>query len=277
MLTSHKKWIIFGLAFCLFATGLSLLFYYSPKNNPTVSQPIPIFKKDTTPTTYPAQILNLNNWKLTLPSTTPNSKVLLANIQQPELATYYASPWFMTSPDKKGVIFRAPVNSQTTKNSDYPRSELREMTADGSDEIFWPSTSGIHTLFIEQAITAVPRVKPHVVAGQIHGDDDDLIVIRLEYPKLFIARGRSNLQTLNENYVLGEKFNIKFVANNGRIAVFYNNETSPAYVLEKEVKQAYFKAGVYTQSNCETEDDKSLCSSDNYGEVIIYQLEVTHQ
>lgn len=183
----------------------------------------------------------------------------------------------MPTPDKKGVVFRAPVNAETTSNSDYPRTELREMTADGTKELFWPSTEGTHTLTLTQAITAVPQAKKHVVAGQIHGDDDDLLVIRLEYPKLYLTRSKSNLVTLDENYALGKRFTVKFAANDGKIAVYYNNGASPVYVLDKEVKEAYFKAGVYTQSNCETEESPDLCTADNYGEVVIYNLTVAHQ
>jgi len=123
----------------------------------------------------------------------------------------------------------------------------------------------------------VPKNKPDVVAGQIHGDDDDLIVVRLEYPKLFLSRGKSNLATLDENYTLGKKFTVRFVASDGKISVYYNDNISPIYTLDKKVEQAYFKAGVYTQSNCETEESPDLCHTENYGEVVIYEIELTHK
>ena len=151
------------------------------------------------------------------------------------------------------------------------------MTADGTEEFFWSSNKGTHTLFLDEAITAAPKNKPDVVAGQIHGDDDDLIVIRLEGQKLFLSRGKSALATLDENYTLGKRFTIKFVAQDGQIMTYYNQSATPVYVLEKKVNLAYFKVGVYTQSNCETEDSANLCSTDNYGEVVIYQIKVTHE
>jgi hypothetical protein len=230
-----------------------------------------------TETTYPSQILDLSNWKLTLPVTTPADPSLPLEIDQPELATYRMSPWFTLASDKRGVIFRASVNAPTTVNSSYPRSELREMTANGKEDAYWPSTKGTHTLFLDEAITAVPQGKPEVVAGQIHGDSDDLLVIRLDYPKLYLARGKSNLYTFDENYDLGKRFTVKFMAQDGKIIVYYNNGSVPVYTLEKKVNQAYFKVGVYTQSNCETEGSPDLCTADNYGEVVIYQAVVTHQ
>lgn len=235
----------------------------------------PFFFKNETEAFYPAQVLNLSNWKITLP--VRNEKPQPLEIMQPELASYRLDPWFTATSDKKGVVFRAAVNAPVTGDSDYPRSELREMSIDGKKEIFWPTTEGTHTLFLDQAITAVPKNKPEVVAGQIHGDDDDIIVVRLDNPKLYLARGKSNLATLDENYTLGKRFTIKFVIQNGQVMVFYNNNPAPVHTLEKKVKMAYFKVGVYPQSNCETEELPELCTDDNYGEVIVYQLIVTHE
>lgn len=225
----------------------------------------------------PADIIDLTRWKVTLPVETGEESPQLLEIMQPELAMYSLEPWFMSTPDKKGVIFRAPVNASTTGNSDYPRSELREMSADGEKVAFWPSTTGTHTLLLDEAITSVPRIKPHVVAGQIHGDDDDLLVIRLEYPTLYIDRSKKNVSTLDDNYTLGKRFTIKFVAQDGQILVYYNGSAAPVYTLEKKLEMAYFKAGVYTQSNCETEESPELCAADNYGEVVIYRAILTHE
>lgn len=226
--------------------------------------------------TYPAEILDLSHWKVTLPVETEEESEQVLEISQPELATYQLAPWFMATPDKKGVVFRAPVNAPTTGDSDYPRAELREMSNGGTKTIYWPSTAGTHTLFLDEAITAVPKNKRHVVAGQIHGDDDDLLVIRLEYPTLSITRGKKNVYTLDEDYTLGKRFTVEFVAREGEIQVYYNGSAAPVYTLEKKLQMAYFKAGVYTQSNCDTEESSDLCTADNYGEVVLYRATVTH-
>lgn len=255
--------------------GIFIFLIYPKKKDGSAITPIIPFFESKTKQIYPAEIVNLSNWKITLPIR--NEKLQPLEIMQPELASYKLDPWFMVTPDKKGVVFRAAVNALSTGNSDYPRSELREMTADGEKEIFWSSTSGTHTLFLDQAITAIPKNKQEVVAGQIHGDDDDIIVIRLDNPKLYLARGKSNLATLDENYTLGKRFTIRFVIQNGQVMIYYNDNTTPVYVLEKKVKMAYFKVGIYTQSNCETEEDAELCNDNNYGEAVVYQLTVTHE
>ncbi|MFJ7239988.1 polysaccharide lyase family 7 protein [Streptomyces olivaceus] len=44
--------------------------------------------------------------------------------------------------------------------------------------------------------------------------------------------------------------------------------------LSKKFSGAYFKAGAYTQGNCDNSDP---CDGDNYGQVKIYGLDVTHR
>jgi hypothetical protein len=219
---------------------------------------------------YPAQILDLTNWKQTLPT---GSSKKPREITSSALQTFIDKTCFRVNSTFDGVVFHAPVNGVTTSNSGYPRSELREMIDNGKQNASWSTTSGTHTMFISQAITAVPQTKKHIVAGQIHDANDDVIVIRLEYPKLFVDINGKQGPVLDPNYTLGKKFTIKFVAAGGKINIFYNGGSQPAYTLSKKGAGYYFKAGAYIQSNCSKEKN---CSSYNYGEVVIYKLEVQH-
>ncbi len=242
----------------------------------TIALPEPPTATPGAPTgcAYPAQLLDLSNWKLTLPigSGSPTE------IKQPELSTYFIDPWFMLSPDCMSARFRAHTSSPvTTNNSNYPRSELREMTDGGTKNASWSNTYGTHVMFIDEAITAHPVGKKHVVAGQIHDASDDVIVIRLEMPKLFVDINGTEGPTLDPNYALGKRFTVKFVAANGRVDVFYNGDPSPKYSLIKNISDSYFKAGVYTQSNCGKETEYgATCADNNFGEVVIYNLWLQH-
>ena len=164
-------------------------------------------------------------------------------------------------------MFRAPVGGVTTENSDYPRTELREMN--GSSEASWSNTSGTHTMTIREAITHVPAVKPHVVAGQIHDAEDDVVMIRLERSNLFVEQNGDSIGTLDGNYRLGTEFTVELVAADGHIKVFYNG------VLKVDEARSgsgwYFKAGCYTQSNPSKGDAPKA-----YGEVVISRLDVKH-
>jgi Alginate lyase len=248
----------------------------SPSVQPTVQVTSTPAKKPTvtaSPQPVVQQSFDLTNWKITLPTGTSGSPT---EVKQPELARFMVSPWFLKSASE--LRFRAPVNGVTTSGSSYPRSELREMTNNGSTNASWSSTAGTHTMIITQAITAVPQGKKHVVAGQIHDSGDDVIVIRLEDKKLFVDINGTDGPVLDSNYSLGRKFTVKFFVTGGTTKIYYNNSATPAHTLNKSYSGAYFKAGAYTQSNCSTEGSKGgACTDTNYGEVVIYSLNVTHQ
>jgi hypothetical protein len=223
--------------------------------------------------TQPPNMLDLTKWKLTLPTGSSGDPI---EIMQPKLDSFELDPWFITLPEAGAIRFRAAVNGVTTSGSDYPRTELREMT-DSETKASWSSEIGKHSLYIDQAITAVPSTKQDVVAGQIHDDERDIIVIRLDYPVLHIRINGTNVQTLDQNYTLGKRFNIKFEVSDNQTKVYYNNSVEPVYTLSKNYSDAYFKAGVYPQSNCDKEKVQSLCTNNNYGEVVIYGVGVSHQ
>lgn len=152
------------------------------------------------------------------------------------------------------------------------------MTHNGTGLAAWSNTSGTHTMEIDEAITAVPKGKKHIVAGQIHDASDDVVVIRLEFPKLFVDINGTAGPTLDPAYTLGKRFTVKFVASGGKINIYYNGAAAPAFTLTKSISNSYFKAGAYTQSNCTREQEYgSTCGIDNYGEVVIYNVRVTHQ
>ncbi|WP_371600391.1 polysaccharide lyase family 7 protein [Streptomyces sp. NBC_00564] len=219
----------------------------------------------------PAAAIGLSTaWKLQLP--TPTSSGSPVEIKQPALKTYNNAPWFTTTSDCKAILLRAAVNGATTSNTGYPRSELREMTADGSATKSWPSTSGTHTMVVDQAITHLPKTKPHVMAGQIHDSDSDVTSFRLEGTSLYITSyNTTHYKLVTSNYQLGTRFQGKFVAHDGKVDVYYNGTLRAT--VAAAFGSGYFKAGDYTQANC---NNSSPCDNSNYGEVALYKVTVTH-
>lgn len=255
---------------------------YFSANNASTPTPTPSTMPPTaTPTSgslgcsYPSQILNLTNWKITLPVIVNDSNEVPAS----RLSDYSIDPWFKVNSGCNGVQFRAHTSSNTTtSNSSYPRSELREMKDNGQNEAKWSSTSGTHTMIVDEAITAVPTGKKHVVAAQIHDSNDDVMTVRLEYPKLFIDHNGTDGPILDANYTLGKRFTVKFVVSAGKTAVYYNNSSAPIETYARSYSGAYFKVGAYTQSNCTEESNRNAtCSISNFGEVNVYSVSVTHQ
>jgi hypothetical protein len=219
----------------------------------------------------PAQLLDLTSWKLQLPDPRADGTSGAEEVKQPELNTYVRSPWFRVTSVCSAVQFRSPVNGETTTNSHYSRSELREMSPDGTGHAAWSSDTGVHTLYIEQAIKRLPLDKPHVIAGQIH-DGDDVVSVRLRGSELYIGdRDTARYHLITDDYELGTKFTIEFVVHDGQVDVYYNGE--PELTIVDSFSDGYFKAGVYTLANC---DNSSPCDENNHGEVLIYDVRVTH-
>lgn len=221
----------------------------------------------------PSQILDLSNWKLNVPEgvKTPG---LSDEYKQPQLATYSNGNWFYSNEQQDAVVFRATTGGTTTRGSGYPRSELREMTDHGSKNASWSSDKGTHTLFIEQSIIHLPVKKPHIVVGQIHDAEDDVIVFRLEKNKLFVKMDDQQGPVLDENYQLGTKFSVMFKVKNDNTECYYNGQLKFNY--PKAFTGAYFKAGAYVQSSCQGKRKVEGESCDAYGAVEIYNVWVKH-
>lgn len=213
---------------------------------------------------FPADVLDLRNWYLTLPTGRPR---VPDTVEQPELATY-SSTYFRLDATRDGVVFTADAGGVTTSGSDYPRSELREMN--GDHHASWSNTSGTHTLRVRQAVTELPPVKSQVVTAQIHDAQSDVMEVRLQGTRLIAQydNGRS-AATLDPAYRLGTVYDLRIVAAVGRVAVFYNG------VQKADVAASgsgwYFKSGSYVQTNTGKGDQPGAVAR-----VVLYQLQVTH-
>ena len=228
----------------------------------------------TTADKLPSAVINLTDWKLNIPIAGSNG--FSKEIVQPEL-NGYADDYFHVNTAGDAVVFRAHANGVTTKGSSYPRSELREMQNNGKDKASWSIASGggTHTMEITQAVTHLPTQKPHVVVGQIHDADDDVIVFRLEKKKLFIDHNGTAGPVLTSNYQLGTKFTVKFVAGGGAVRCYYNGVYVESY--SSTATGCYFKAGMYTQSKTTEKggrEDKDDANA--YGEVEVFNVMVSH-
>lgn len=223
---------------------------------------------------YPADVLDLTNWKITLPidldvNGSPDE------IKQPTLATYSHAEYFHLNGTSNGVTFKAHAGGVTTSNSGYPRSELREMTNNGADMASWASNDGdYHILEVTEKITHTPDVKKHVVVAQIHDASDDIVMLRLENAKLFLEFNGTDGPAATTTYVLGTEFTFKIIVHNGVMDFYYNG--SLFHTATQNFSGAYFKAGMYTQSSCQGSKQVvgELCTA--YGEMELLGLSIYH-
>jgi alginate lyase len=212
----------------------------------------------------PGDVFDLSRWHLTLPTGEGDDPEV---VRQPELDTY-SGAHFHLDDSATGVVFTTNAGGVTTSGSDYPRTELREM--DGTERAAWSSRSGVHTMRLRAAITALPPVKPEVVTAQIHDGDDDVLEIRLEDRHLIAQYedGDRDL-TLDPDYRLGTPFDLEIVAAAGGIEVRYDGAVAAR--IPQVGSGWFFKAGSYLQSNPERGD-----AADAVGTVVIYALDVEH-
>jgi hypothetical protein len=219
---------------------------------------------------FPSQVLDLSGWKLTLPEDTSHP----GNPDErsgKDLVKFQDSRCFRVAAQGQGVWFRAPCGGVTTKGSQYPRCELREMKLDGAKKANWGTADGQrHTMITSLAILKTPAVKKHVVCAQIHDAEDDLMMVRLEGKKLFVERNDLPAVRLDSNYKLGTRFSVKIEAEDGHVKVWYNEQLKMDWVVTRG--GCYFKAGCYTQSNLKKGDAATAA-----GEVVVYQLTVAHK
>lgn len=219
---------------------------------------------------HAGDIFRLDVWKLTLPLDDDGDGVA-DEVAMPTLRLFEDPDFFHLSTTGDSIVFRAHAGGATTKNSKYPRSELREMQPGGEKRAAWGTNDGmVHNLTFEAAVTALPPKKSHVVCAQIHDGDNDLLMVRVEGRKLFLERNGADDVMLDDDYELGEFFDLMIIADNGRIRALFGGVQKMEWEIERD--GLYFKAGCYTQSNREKGD-----AADAFGEVEIRKLFVTHK
>jgi poly(beta-D-mannuronate) lyase len=213
---------------------------------------------------------------LTLPQAAPGSRDA-AEIKQPQLSSY-ADANFRVNQAGDGVVFTAPVGGATTAGSTYPRSELREMTGDGTQKASWSTNAGVSTMTVTEAVTELPPAKPQVVTAQIHDATNDVIEILADgrHPggsgtiALTVRYGGvSQPEHLDDAYVPGTRYTVTLSAASGQITIAF--EGTPKLTISTSRSGLYFKAGAYTQSN-PTQGDIPTAA----GQVVIYALKVSH-
>jgi hypothetical protein len=231
--------------------------------------------------TTPGGILNIgatagrNHFKLQYAPDPPSSTVVEVTQADIESGANF-SPYFTVV---GGVArFQVRVDAATTSGSSYPRSELREVAADGSDTFAWDTAAGPHWLWLRGRVTHVPPVKPTVIVAQIHNGTDDQIAICTQLSSgvlkmLCRVNGTSSGQpNLANPYVVGTTYEILVKVHAGVTTIWYNDMVTPVITTTAVTgATSYFKAGCYPNSNENDETDDT-----EYGQTEIDWIEVWH-
>lgn len=255
------------------------------------------------------QNIDLGNWKITIPASRTDNPNKPIEVSGPEILDFENNemlrPYFYKDPKDGALVFYAHP-AQTTKNTKYSRSELREQMDPGKNNVNWTFEQGGRM----RGTLSVPEVTQNdvgdyhrVIIMQIHGrltneqrdligEDDNNAPPML---KIYWDEGRVRVKTKvlkdpkanvpdilhesawgddkgrNFKEIVGtNKFTLEVNVSKGKMTVTLNDGETFTYDgvdIEKwGVFENYFKAGNYFQSRDEG----------SYAYVKYYELEVEH-
>jgi hypothetical protein len=192
-------------------------------------------------------------------------------------ANGFQDKYFFTDPTDGAMSFWDPENGSTTANSNYSRSELREMDPNGS-AANW-ATSGTHKLSATVKATVIPD---HVAVGQIHiGSGSppstkpllELFYFATGAIELMIEQspaGGNGIRHPITSVPLGTKWSYVIQLSGNTISLTVNGGAAQTWPMSPTYNQEgmYFKAGDYNQT--------SSSSSTVGAKVQFYALKVFH-
>ncbi|GAA2773341.1 polysaccharide lyase family 7 protein [Streptomyces rameus] len=222
----------------------------------------------------PGGNFDLSVWQLQEPVGSPGNPTTIPSSRL-QGANGYQDAYFYTDSRDGAMTFWAPEKGVTTPNSNYARSELREMNRDGS-AADW-SLSGSHRL---SATLRVVSVTKNVCVGQIHlgsGGSSTKPLVELYYHAngdivLGTEDSPSGGQTPHTvgHVSLGKTWTYTIAVSGGNTVDLTVNGTTTHYGIPSSFKpyKQYFKAGSYNQSSSD--------STTNGARVAFYGLTVSH-
>ncbi|NUP48719.1 MAG: polysaccharide lyase family 7 protein [Catenulispora sp.] len=207
------------------------------------------------PGVAPGGNFDLSLWELQLPTGSAGSPTTIPPSQL-EGANGFQDSYFYTASGDGAMTFWDPENGVTTPNSNYSRSELREMTSSGAAANWF--APGNHTLSATLKVTKVPN---HVCVGQIHlgsGGSTKPLLELFYYAngdiKMAIeqtpAGGNEVLYTVG-NVPLGSKWSYTIGLSGSTISLVLNGGTPKTWTASSTFDGygMYFKAGDYDQTS----------------------------
>jgi hypothetical protein len=208
------------------------------------------------PNVAPGGNFDLSVWELQEPVGSAGDPTTIPSAQLVGPSGYH-DIYFFTDPTDGSMSFWDPENGVTTANSDYPRSELREMTTAGA-AANWMST-GTNTMSATVKATMVPD---HVCVGQIHLGTGTPASTKPLLELFYYATGSivmaieqtpaggNEVPTTVGNVPLGTKWSYFIGLSGNTITLSINGGAVQDFTMSPTFDQEgmYFKAGDYDQS-----------------------------
>ena len=218
---------------------------------------------------------DLSTWNLTIPQGRPAITISTSHCSATTAATISNAP---------PTAFASGCRSTAaTRNSEFPRSELRETLSSGRP-YNWRYARADNWLEATLRIEAVPSTR-RMIIGQIHSDGSGQAapLVKLLY-QLRLDQGRvqalvrerpddggTRAYTLMDGIPLGQSFSYRIgVSRSGLLSVSVNGSALEQQLDPQWAYQGlYFKAGLYLQDN--------RGPSSEGGRATFSELRVSHQ
>lgn len=207
-------------------------------------------------------MFNLSRWNWTGPKIDPATKKLfhlptaeLAKCQPVAGQLDFGTDQF--GPYIEFIAESGAADSASTKNSTYPRSELRETLPNGDDkEANWPPAKSIHCMSARLRVVQLAKSKKAII-GQIHGESDHPPLKIQVTGSTVYAQLRRKLNGKEDKPVIGtftpdEPFTYEILIDDGGAATIWFNGKKVIEDYQFDLTSYandswYWKAGMYSQ------------------------------
>jgi len=209
---------------------------------------------------HAAEAFDLSHWKLTLPvGESGAAEGHPMEVQAAKLSGGYTHAEYFYKGTEGQLVFWCPVTGTKTENTEFPRSELREVINPDDDNVCW-AAPGTHTLQARCRVIEVPSTQK-VIIGQIHGYSGKAKpLIKLQFFKGRVealvkenASKGKDLKLTFPDVGMDKDFDYEIKLQDGLLSITVNGSTQSVNVFEKDPEWAkqtlFFKVGAYTQDN----------------------------
>lgn len=206
------------------------------------------------------------------------------SIDYPTLHGGYTNyPYFCLNTAGTAVQFYTDMaGKQTSTNTKYARTELRELGSDGVTHAAWAastSSSVAHQMQYTFKVIHIQPNKPWDTIGQIHDSSSDALSIKVKGSTTsaldVVATIYDNDQptALIGTYNVGDTVTIKINITGGSLKIYANNTLKITSSLLSGKTGLYYKVGNYPQSH---DDAGGFESPTEYCQIELSALTVSH-
>ena len=196
---------------------------------------------------------------------------------------YTNYPYFcLTTAGTAVQLYTDMAGKQTSSNTAYARTELREVNSDGTTHAAWTastSPSVIHQMQYTFKCVHIQPNKPWVTIGQIHDPSSDALSIKVKgsttstLDVVAVLYDTDQTPALVGTYSIGDTVTITINVTGGVLKVYANTVLKITSSALSGKTGLYFKVGQYPQSH---DDHGGFESPTEYAQTELSALTVSH-